>query len=335
MVESRNGVLRRVGLFGTGSYAPEKVYSNADFEKMVDTTDEWITTRTGIKERHIAAEDEATSTMAVRAARSALEAAGIAPEELDLIVVGTVTPDHPFPASACLIQRELGAWNAAAFDLSAACAGFLYGVSVASQFVATGAANNVLVVGADTLSRIVNYKDRGSCILFGDGAGCAVLSSRDGGHEILPSGTLHADGRGAEVIYIHSGGSQHPITHEALETRLHQMQVSGREVYKFAVSKFVDLVRGQLEAHPDLELGLVIPHQVNQRIIDSARSRLGLPEEKVYSNIARFGNTSAASIPIALDELVRSGQMDEHRGKLIVFCAFGAGLAWGSAAMRW
>jgi 3-oxoacyl-[acyl-carrier-protein] synthase-3 len=326
--------LARVGIRGTGSCVPAKVLRNQDFEKMVDTSDEWITSRTGIKERRVVAAGESTATLALEAGRRAIADAGLAPQDIDVVMVATVTPDNQFPSTACKIQALLGATRAAAFDISAACTGFLYGMTVARSLIASGAAKNILLIGAETLSRIVDYSDRTSCILFGDGAGAAVLSSEFTRGEVLPS-RIFADGSGYEVMWIRTGGSLERPTPELMAAGHHFMRIRGREVYKFAVSKMVELVEEQVKANPDLELGFVIPHQVNLRIIESARERLGIPAERIYVNIEKYGNTSAASIPIAFDEAVRSGALDASRGKLVVFCAFGAGLTWGSGALRW
>lgn len=326
--------LRRVGIRGTGSFVPGKVLSNQDLERMVDTSDEWIVSRTGIRERRIVSAGESTSTLAIEAARRALAASGLAAEDLDAIVVGTVTPDHQFPSTACRVQKALGASRASAFDLGAACSGFLYGMHVARSLIVSGAANHVLVIGAETLSRIVDYTDRTSCILFGDGAGAAVLSSEFERGEVLPS-SVHSDGAGYDVMWLPAGGSAERLTPELLAAGHQYLRIRGREVYKFAVSRFVELVEAQRRARPDLELGLVIPHQVNLRIIESAREKLGIPPELVYCNIERYGNTSAASIPIALDEAIRTGAIDLARGKLVVFCAFGAGLTWASGGIHW
>jgi 3-oxoacyl-[acyl-carrier-protein] synthase-3 len=326
--------LRRVGIRGTGSSVPAKVLTNQDLERMVDTSDEWITSRTGIKERRVVVDGETTGTLACEAAQRALEAAGISAGDLDAILVATVTPDHQFPSTACRVQTTLGAARAAAFDLSAACSGFLYGMHVARALVGGGGADNVLLVGAETLSRIVDYTDRTSCILFGDGAGAAVFSTRFERGEVLPS-RIYADGSGYEVMWLRGGGSAERLTPEALAAGHQFLRIRGREVYKFAVSRFVELVEEQIRANPDLELGLVIPHQVNLRIIESAREKLGVPPEKIYCNIEKYGNTSAASIPIALDEAARGGALDGAQGKLVVFCAFGAGLTWASGALRW
>lgn len=326
--------LARVGIRGTGSCLPEKVLRNQDFEKMVDTSDEWIVSRTGIRERHVVGPGESTASLALEAGRRALAEAKLAPEDVDVIMVATVTPDNQFPSTACKVQAQLGAKRAAAFDISAACSGFLYGLTVARSLVASGAAKNVLLIGAETLSRIVDYGDRTSCILFGDGAGAAVLSSEFTRGEVLPS-RMYSDGSGYEVMWIRTGGSLERPTPELIAAGHHFMRIRGREVYKFAVSKFVELVEEQVKANPGLELGFVIPHQVNLRIIESARERLGIPTERIYVNIERTGNTSAASIPIAFDEAIRTGALDSSRGKLVVFCAFGAGLTWASGALRW
>lgn len=326
--------LVRVGIRGTGSCLPEKVLRNQDFEKMVDTSDEWIVSRTGIRERHVVGPGESTASLALEAGRRALADAKLAPDQVDVILVATVTPDNQFPSTACKVQAQIGATRAAAFDISAACSGFLYGLTVARSLIASGAAKNVLLIGAETLSRIVDYGDRTSCILFGDGAGAAVLSSEFTRGEVLPS-RMYSDGSGYEVMWIRTGGSLERPTPELIAAGHHFMRIRGREVYKFAVSKFVELVEEQVKANPGLELGFVIPHQVNLRIIESARERLGIPSERIYVNIERTGNTSAASIPIAFDEAVRTGALDSSRGKLVVFCAFGAGLTWASGALRW
>jgi len=323
-----------IGIRGTGSCVPSTILSNRDFEKMVDTSDEWIVSRTGIRERHVVGPGETTSSLALEAGRRALAAAKLAPEELDVVIVTTVTPDHQFPSTACKVQTLLGASKAAAFDLSAACSGFLYGLNVGRSLIAAGTAKNVLLIGAESLSRIVDYTDRTSCILFGDGAGAVVLSNEFERGEVLPS-RIYADGSGYEVMWIRCGGSAERPTPELLAAGHHFMRIRGREVYKFAVNRFVELVEEQIRAHPELELGCVIPHQVNLRIIESARERLKIPSEQIYCNIEKYGNTSAASIPIAFDEAVRSGALETSRGKLVIFCAFGAGLTWASGALRW
>ena len=326
--------IRPAGIRGTGHYLPERVLSNEDLQSMVDTSDEWITTRTGIKERRIVAEGEMTSDMALAASQSALENAGLTAREIDLIIVATVSGDLVLPATACLLQHRLGARQVGSFDVQAACSGFLYGLNTAASFVATGVANNVLVVGVESLSKITDYTDRTSCILFGDGAGAVVVSSRFERGEIL-SGSLGADGERSDVIMIPAGGSLRPSSHESVDGREHYMRLRGREIYKFAVNKMVELVNEAKQRHAELELGYVLPHQVNLRIIDSARERLGLREDQVFVNIDRCGNTSAASIGIGLDETSRSGVLDICQGKLLVMCAFGAGLTWGSVSLKW
>lgn len=325
---------RRVGIRGSGSYLPEKALTNDDLAKMVDTSDEWITSRTGIRQRRIAAPGETSSDMAVIAAKRALEAAKLEPKDVGMIVCGTVSGDFIFPSTACLIQKKLGIPQVGAFDVSAACSGFMYALTTAKQFVQSGTVDNVLVVGVETLSRITDYTDRGSCILFGDGAGAMIVSSQFEHGELL-STELHAEGDGYDVIIIPAGGTACPSTPETLAARKQFMSLRGREVYKFAVSKFVDLIQDARERHSDLPLGYVIPHQVNLRIIESAVERLGLDPANVHVNIDRYGNTSAASIPIAFDEARRTGKLDSSTGQLVLMCAFGAGLTWGSVAIKW
>lgn len=326
--------VRPAGIRGTGSYVPERVLTNEDLQRMVDTSDEWITTRTGIKERRIAAEGETTSDMAAVAARRALESAGMEPSDLGMILVATVTGDHPFPSTSCLLQHKIGAPQIACLDVQAACSGFVYALATGAALIGAGQVDNVLVVGAECLSRITDYEDRSSCILFGDGAGAVVLSSEFERGRFLSS-SLHAEGAGGDVIRIEAGGSALPASHETVERRQHYMRLRGREVYKFAVSKMVELVSEARDRHSDLELGFVVPHQVNLRIIESARERLGLPEDRVFVNIDRYGNTSSASIPIGIDEARRSGRLDAVEGQLLVLAAFGAGLTWGAAALEW
>src|SRR5262245_7295639 len=325
---------RPVGIRGTGSYVPDKVLTNRDFEALVDTSDEWIVSRTGIKERRMLAPHQATSDLALEAARRALADAKMEPDEIDLVIVGTVTGDNPFPATACLVQRELGCTKAGGFDLAAACSGFLNVMVTGWQFVRSGMYDNVLCIGAESLTRIVDYEDRSSCILFGDGAGAAILSSKFERGEIR-SGYLRIDGSGYDVMHIPVGGTRAPMSRDSIETRQHYMRIRGREVYKFAVSRMVELIEREREQNSDLELGWVVPHQVNLRIIESARERLGLDPAKIFVNIDKYGNTSAASIPIAFDELVRSGGLEGCEGKQIIFCAFGAGLTWASASLKW
>jgi 3-oxoacyl-[acyl-carrier-protein] synthase III len=318
---------------GTGSALPEKRLTNDELARMVDTNDEWIVQRTGIRQRRIAGEGETTASLAIIAARKALAAAGIQASELDLIVTATITPEMIFPTTSCFVAAALGLNQTPAFDMTAACSGFVYGFNVAANFIRCGQYRNVLMIGAETLSRITDYQDRGSCILFGDGAGAVVLQRSTDPRRGLIFSQLCADGNGAEVMRC-MPGSRHPISHEMVDNRQQYMQLKGREVYKFAVQKFVELIEQAMRAcelTPET-LKLIVPHQVNQRIIDSAIEKLGLPPEKVYVNIDRYGNTSAASIPIALDEAWREGKLSV--GDAVIFVAFGAGLTWGSAVVR-
>lgn len=326
--------LRPVGIAGTGSFVPEKVLTNEDLSKMVETNDEWIQQRTGIRERRIIPEGMVTSDMCAEAARRALAAAKVDAKDIDLIVLATVSGDCLFPSTASAVAHKIGAINAGGYDLSGACTGFVMALTTGNQFVQTGLYDNVLVIGSESLSRLVDYEDRNSCILFGDGAGAAVLRPLEvaGQGEILHS-TLGMDGSQFEVIWIPAGGTRQPLTHELLEQKQNTMKIRGREVYQFAVRKMVELVEKEMARFPGEEIGLVIPHQVNLRIIESAVERLGIPMDRVVVNIHKYGNTSAASIPVALDETVRAGRMP--KGKLVVFVAFGAGLAWGSALIRW
>ncbi len=326
---------RRVRIAGTGSFLPERVLTNADLEKMVDTTDEWIVSRTGIRERRICDPGTATSDLAAKAAASALDEAGLSPEDLDLIIVATITPDTTLPSTACWLQAKLCAPNSAAFDISAACSGFVYGANIAWQFIRSGMYDNVLVVGAECLSKVTNYKDRSSCILFGDGAGAAVFSAADSSCGEILHGTMGADGRGADIMMTPAGGSLKPTSLETVENDEHFMTIRGRETYKFAVQKMADLIAEDLEAL-DLQpadLRWIIPHQVNTRILEGAAKRLGLPMEEFYINIDRVGNTSAASVPIALDEANRKGLLAP--GDLVALIAFGGGLSWASMILRW
>ena len=324
----------RVGIAGTGSYTPERVITNAYFEEFLDTSDEWIVQRTGIRERRYAAEDQATSDLSVEAAKRALEAAGIRPEDLDMIVIGTLTPDYALPSTACLVQDRLGATRAGAFDVAAACTGFLTAMSTGEAFVASGRARRVLVIGAETLSRFVDFSDRSSAIIFGDGAGAAVLTPFDecGQGEILKS-ELGADGSGYDFIHIPGGGSRIPPSAESVEAGQHFIKMRGRDVFRFAVSHMADMIATMLEGYDRDDLTLIVPHQVNRRIIDTALDRLEMTDEKVMINIQHYGNTSAATVPIALDEALRAGRIE--KGKLVVLCAFGAGLTWGGSLVRW
>lgn len=325
----------RPRITGTGSAVPEQVLTNYDLEKLVDTNDEWITTRTGIKERRIAAAGEYTSTFASLAARRALEMAGISAEELDLIILGTVTPDFPFPSTACIVQKELGAKNAAAFDLSAACSGFIYGLNLAEAQIRSGMAKKVLVMGAEVLSRVVDFSDRNTCILFGDGAGAVVLETDSGDQGIL-STHIFSNGCHWDLLYQPGPGSRHPASDAAtIDEKLYYLRMEGNEVFKHAVRAMGDAAVAALEANQLTadQLALLIPHQANRRIIEATGKRIGLSEEKVFVNLHKYGNTSSASIPIALDEANREGRI--KTGDLVLLDAFGGGFTYGSALIRW
>ncbi len=327
--------MARAQIIGTGSYAPEKVITNADLERMVETNDEWIVSRTGIRERRQAAEGELTSDMALKASIRALEMARTRPEDLDLIVVGTISGDMPMPACAVFLQKKLGAKKAFAFDVSAACAGSLYGMSIAEQYLGTGRIQRALVVGAELLTRVINWKDRNTCVLFGDAAGAMVLAPSEDGQRGILSTHLHSDGTQAEILTIPGGGSKHPQGPDVLEQKLQHVQMNGREIYKFAVRALPEAIRealafNQLTAD---DVTHVIAHQANQRIIEAVMERLDIPLEKCWLNIAKYGNTSSASLPTTLDEAHRAGRL--KKGDLIAMMAIGAGMSWGSALVRW
>lgn len=326
--------LLSVGITGLGSWVPERVITNQDLMKTIDTSDEWIVTRTGISERRKVAEHEASSDLGLRAARAALADAGIRAEELDLILVATITPDMLFPSTACLLQQELGATRAAAFDLSAACSGFIYGLAVGSQFVATGMYRKVLVVAAETMSKVVNWQDRNTCILFGDGAGAVVLQPVEEGFGLL-SFDLGSDGTGADLLKLPAGGSRKPATLETVQNGEHYLTMNGNEVFKFAVKIMGDTALKSLEKAglSTAEIDYFVPHQANTRIIDAAVKRLGLSNEKVYVNLDKYGNMSSASVPVALAEAVQKGFI--KKGDLLVLVGFGAGLTWGSCVLKW
>jgi len=321
-------------ILGTGAYAPERVLTNRDLEKMVDTSDEWIRERTGIGERRIAADGEAASDLALRAAQRALEAAGVLPTDLDMIIVGTISPDHPMPACAAYLQRKLGASQIPSFDVSAACAGFLYGLSIGDQFVRTGALKRVLVVGVELLSRILNWKDRATCVLFGDGAGAVVLGPADDDGRGVLSTKLHTDASLTDSLYIPAGGSRERLTAEGIAAQRDKVVMVGSDIFKIAVKNLTGASRAALEAAgmaPD-SVKWVVPHQANLRIIANVAQRLDIPLERFVLNIERYGNTSSASIPIALDEAVRDGRI--QKGDTVLMCALGAGISWGSALVR-
>ena len=319
---------------GWGRYVPQQVLTNEDLSRIVETSDEWISTRTGIRERHLAEDGETTAQMAVKAARQALDVAALNPVQLDLIVVATVTPDYPFPATACLVQDALGASHAAAFDLSAGCTGFVYGLSVVAHLLSAGVYRTALVIGAETLSRITDWADRNTCVLFGDGAGAVILQANEGEGGVLAT-VLGADGSGGELLCLPAGGSLMPASHQTVSDGLHFIQMRGREIFRFAVRIIPTATREVLEeAGLSLaDLDLLIPHQANQRIIEAATRALGLSSEGVYTNLEQYGNTSAASIPIALCEAVEDGLI--RPGGLVVCVGFGAGLTWGATAIRW
>jgi 3-oxoacyl-[acyl-carrier-protein] synthase-3 len=325
---------RAVHIVGTGSFTPARVLTNHDLEKIVDTSDEWITSRTGIKERRISDPATPSSGLATHAANRALEAAGITGADLDQIIVGTVTGDRTFPSTACIIQDRVGASRAHAFDLSAACAGFLYGLSVGQSAIRSGVAETVLVIGVETLSRIVDWTDRNTCVLFGDAAGAVILRSSEKPGGILAT-RLHSDGSLVHLLEMPAGGSLRPPSHETVDKRLHTIQMRGNDVFKHAVRAMESVALEALEAagrRPE-ELSLLIPHQANYRIIEATARRLGLPMEKVFVNLDRYGNTSAASIPLALDEAYRSGRI--RPGDLIEMVTFGGGFTWAAAVVQW
>ena len=323
-----------VGIIGLGSYVPEKIMTNKDLEQVMDTSDEWIVERTGIRERHIAAENEATSDLATKAAQKALEDANITAAEIDLIIVATGTADMAFPATACLVQDNLKAINAAAFDVSAACSGFIYALVTGSQFIKAGLYRKVLVIGAETLSRITDWSDRKTGMLFGDGAGAAVLGETPEGYGILGV-DLGSNGSGAELLKVPAGGSRNPATVETVLQRQHYIQMDGNEVFKFAVKIMGETTSKALQNAnlTPVDVTYLVPHQANIRIIKSAAKRLGLPMEKVVVNVDKYGNTSAASVPIALDEAVKSGVIKP--GDIIALVGFGGGLTWASSIMKW
>ncbi len=325
----------RSQILGTGAYAPKRVLTNQDLEKLVDTTDAWITGRTGIKQRRIAAEGEVTSDMAVVAARHALAMAGMQACDLDMIIVGTISADMPLPSCAVIIQAKLGAARAFAFDVSAACAGSLYALSIADQFIQSGRVRRVLVIGAELLSRLVDWSDRNTCVLFGDAAGAMVLGPGDDPRRGLLTTHLHSDGRAAGILSIPGGGSQYPPCEEMLARKMDKIAMNGREIYKFAVRVLPQAILEALGANglTVADVDHIVPHQANARIVEAVLEKLGIPIEKCWLNLDRYGNTSSASLPISLDEANRAGRLQP--GDLIAMMAIGAGMTWGSALMRW
>ena len=324
----------RAALTGMGMAVPSRVMTNADFEKFLDTSDEWITQRTGIKERHMASEGETTASLAADAARSALEQAGVKPVDLDLIICATVSPEMPFPSTACFVQNALKATNVPAFDISAACSGFIYGLAIADQFIRTGMYKRILVVGVDVLSRFADFEDRRSCILFGDAAGAAVFEPTNDSTKGILYNVLHADGSGWDYIHVPAGGTREPTSQETIDQRKHYVKMRGRDVYRFAVEKMQWLLGDCMEkCHLTTEdVDLVVPHQVNARIIRSATEKFSFPMEKVYINIDRYGNTSGASIPLAMVEAQQKGLIGP--GSTLLLVAFGAGLTWAGSVLR-
>jgi len=325
---------RTVSIIGTGSYVPKKILSNADLSRIVNTTDEWITTRTGIKERRIAAKDENTSDMATKAALKAIEQARISPKEINLILVATATPDMIFPATACFVQKKIGATNAACLDISAACAGFLFGLEIAQQFITSHTHDTVLVIGAEKLTSITNWTDRNTCVLFGDGAGAAILRHRGGAHGVITT-HIGSDGQYSDILFMPGGGSRCPITRENVDLNLQTIHMAGKEVYKQAVTAMLNAAKKALEqAGLSIEdIACVIPHQANVRIIDAIADRLGISRDKMFVNLDRYGNTSAAAVAIALDEANRTGRIKP--GDYVLMIVFGGGLTWASTVLEW
>ena len=325
---------RSVSVAGVGAYVPAKVLTNFELEKLVSTTDEWITSRTGIKERRIAAKDEFTSDLGAKAAQRAMKNAGVTADQIDLIIVATITPDMVFPSTACLVQQKIGAHRAAAFDLEAACSGFIYGLEIGQQFIMSRTYDTVLIIGAEKLSSIVDWQDRNTCVLFGDGAGAVVLQNRANSHGLLTA-VMGADGGKAALLHMPGGGSRCPATSQSVTARLHYLRMEGKETFKHAVQAMVNAATEALRrCDVDItKIKCIIPHQANRRIIDAVGERLGARPDQLFVNLDRYGNTSAASVAIALDEAVSSGRI--HRGDLILLVVFGAGLTWGAAVIEW
>ena len=325
---------RTCSISGVGSYVPARILTNLELERMVDTSDEWITTRTGIKERRIAAKNEFTSDLGAQAALRAMQRAGVTADQIDLIVVATITPDMPFPSTACLVQRKIGAHRAAGFDLEAACSGFIYGLEIAQQFIMSRTYDTVLVIGAEKLSSIIDWKDRNTCVLFGDGAGAAVLQNRPNAHGLLTA-VMGADGRKADLLFMAGGGSRCPATAESVAAGMHYLRMEGKETFKSAVQAMQTAAQEALRrCEIDItRIKCIIPHQANRRIIDAVIERLGARPEQLFVNLHNYGNTSAASVAIALDEAVTSRRI--QRGDLILMVVFGAGLTWGAAVIEW
>ncbi|MFH1278875.1 MAG: beta-ketoacyl-ACP synthase III [Candidatus Eisenbacteria bacterium] len=324
----------RVRIMGTGSHTPDRILTNQDLSEMVDTSDEWIVTRTGIRERHIVSEEEATSDIAIPAARKACEAAGVDPADLDNIIIGTATSDMPFPSTACLVQAAIGARKAAAFDVVAACSGFLYGLNVGRSMILSGQAKRILVMGAETLTRITDWQDRNTCVLFGDAAGAVVLGPSEDENRGLLSINFGSDGRLWELLHQPAGGSRKPASHATVDAREHVIRMIGRDVFKHAVKHMSEAILAALEEAgvTGADLDLLIPHQANIRIMEAVGKKIEIPRERVCVNLDRYGNTSSASIPLALDEAIRSGRCGE--GSLVGLVAFGGGFTWAASVVR-
>ena len=325
---------QRASITGIGSYLPNKVLTNYDLEKMVDTSNDWIIQRTGIKERRIVENGVTTSDLATQASLRAMEDAGVSPKDLDMIITSTITPDHIFPSTSCYIQQKIGATRACAFDILAACAGFIYALSIGQSFINSGAMKTVLVVGAECLSKITDYTDRATCVLFGDGAGAVIIQRNPVKHEILSS-SLAADGSEADVLIMPGGGARNPASLESIQQRLHYIQFKGKEVFKLAINNITNLILETTKENGLTldDIDLIIPHQSNLRIIEATMEKLGLPMEKAFVNIDKYGNTSSASVPIAIDEARKDGRL--RKGNIVMLVAFGGGLTWGSSLIRW
>lgn len=325
---------QKASITGIGSFLPSKVLTNYDLEKIVDTSDDWITQRTGIKERRIVEDGVITSDLATQASLRAMEDAGVSPKDLDLIITSTITPDHLFPSTSCYIQQKIGATRACAFDILAACAGFIYALSIGRSFVESGTMKTVLVIGAECLSKITDYTDRKTCVLFGDGAGAVIIQKSSTKHEILDT-NLAADGSQADVLIMPGGGARNPATLESIQQRMHYIKFKGKEVFKLAINNITNLIHETVEKNGIglNDIDLIIPHQSNLRIIEATMEKIGLPMEKAFINIDKYGNTSSASIPIAIDEARREGRL--KKGNIVMLVAFGGGLTWGSSIIRW
>lgn len=328
--------MKRVKIIGTGSYVPEKVLTNFDLEKMVDTSDEWIHSRTGMSKRRIASDKEKASDLAVKAANKALKDSGIAPEDIDLILVATATPDMFFPSTACFVQSAIGAKESAAFDISAACSGYIYALSIAEQYIRSGKYKTILLIASEIFSRYIDWTDRSTCVLFGDGAAATVLKGINGNKmDGIISTLIYSDGKYADLLYLRGGGSSYPLTHESIDHKLHLLKMKGNSLFKVAVKNMSNAAKEILSSngYKISDVDLLIPHQANKRIIDAVAKNLHISQEKIFINIEKYGNTSAVSIPLALDEALKEGRI--KGGDLILMVAFGGGLTWGSALIRW